>query len=79
MSTVRGGEHVAFLHGAADPDGDCLLADRHVQESRELARAEALLDLLLEAPDEQHLAEELAQQLGRERPLPLYLGHGRQV
>ena len=78
VRTVRGGDDVALLQRAADSHGHCLLADRHVEEPRQLARTEALLDLLLEAPDEQHLAEELAQQLGRERPLPLYLGHGRQ-
>ena len=43
---------------AADADRDGLLPDRDVEEPRELAGAEALLDLLLEAPDEEHLAEE---------------------
>ena len=61
-------------------DGNGLLADRDVQEARQLAGAEALLDLLLETADQQHLAEELAQPLvgqscSRSR-LPLDLGHG---
>ena len=43
-----------------------LLPDRDVQKSRELAGAEALLDLLLEPADQEHLAEELAQQLLRD-------------
>jgi hypothetical protein len=32
----------------------------------QLAGAEALLDLLLEAPDQQHLAEEVAQRSSRQ-------------
>ena len=71
VRAVRGGDHVAVLERAADADGARLLADRHVQEAGELARAEALLDLLLEAADEEHLAQELAQLLLREVPLPL--------
>ena len=39
------------------------LPDRDVEEPRELAGAEALLDLLFEAADEEHLAEEAAQHL----------------
>jgi hypothetical protein len=46
-----------------------------VQETRELARAEALLGLLLEAPDEQHLAEELAQEIFGNCALLFDLGH----
>ena len=63
VRAMRRGEDVAVLHRLADADGDRLLADRDVEEARQLARAEALLDLLLEAPDEQHLAEEVAQRL----------------
>jgi hypothetical protein len=37
------------------------LSDRDVQEPRQLTSAEALLDLLLEAADEEHLAEEPAE------------------
>ena len=57
------------------PDGAGLLADRDVQEPGQLARAEALLDLLLEAPDQEHLAEELAQELLRDGAFLLDLGH----
>jgi hypothetical protein len=38
-----------------------------VQEARQLAGPEALLDLLLEPPDEEHLAEEILELLPRER------------
>src|SRR4029079_18213433 len=56
--------------------GDRLLPDRDVQEPRQLARPEPFLDLLLEAPDQEHLAEELAQPLlGERSPLALDLGH----
>ena len=65
VRAVRGGDDVTLLQRAANPNGNCLLTDRHVEEPGQLARAEALLDLLLEAPNEQHLAEELPQQLGR--------------
>ena len=58
VRAVRGGEDVAVLERLADADRDRLLADRDVQEARQLAGAEPLLDLLLEAPDQQHLAEE---------------------
>ena len=62
------------------PDGDGLLADRDVQEARQLAGAEPLLDLLLEAPDEQHLAEEVPQALGRDgRPFSSTLPRRRQA
>ena len=58
------------------PTVDGLLADRDVQEARELAGAEALLDLLLEAPDQQHLAQELAQRLLVQGAFLLDLRHG---
>ena len=48
---------------AHTPRRDRLLPDRDVQEAGQLAGAEALLDLLLEAADHEHLAEELAQAL----------------
>ena len=60
MRAMRRGDDVAFLQRAADADRDGLLADRHVQESGQLSGPEALLDLLLDAPDEQHLAKEVA-------------------
>ena len=61
----------------ADADRDRLLADRDVQEAGQLAGAEPLLDLLLEAPDQQHLAQEVAQPLLGQRSLrfPLDLRH----
>ena len=52
----------------ADPGRDRLLPDRDVQEPGQLAGAEALLDLLLEAPDQEHLAEEVAQRVLRDPP-----------
>ena len=77
MRAVGRGDHVAFLERAADADGAGLLPDRDVEEAGQLSRAEPLLDLLLEAPDEQHLAEELAQELLGDSPLLLHLGHSR--
>ena len=72
-------EDVALLHRLAHPDRRRLLPDRHVQESRQLAGTEALLHPLLEAADEQHLPQELAQRLFAERALLLDLGHGSAV
>ncbi len=69
MGAVGRGEHVAVLHRRADADLGRLLADRDVQEPGQLAGAEALLDLLLEAPDQQHLAQELAQPLLARAPV----------
>jgi hypothetical protein len=63
VRAVRRGKDVAVLHRLADADRDPLLADRDVQEAGQLARAEALLDLLLEPPDQEHLAQEVAQPL----------------
>jgi hypothetical protein len=75
VRTVCGSDHVALLERAADADGAGFLADRDVQETGELARAEALFDLLLEASNQQHLAEEIPQLLLGNRPLLLDLGH----
>jgi hypothetical protein len=71
-------DDVAVLQRAADPDGTGLLTDRDMQEAGQLPRAEALLHLLLEPPDEQHLAEELAQLGVAERGLLLDLRHSGQ-
>ena len=66
VRAVRRREDVAVLHRAADADADRLLADRDVQEAGQLAGAEPLLDLLLEAADQQHVAQELRQLLLRQ-------------
>ena len=50
---------------AHTPRGDRFLADGDVEEAGQLTGAEALLDLLLEPPDQQHLAEQLAQAVAR--------------
>ena len=76
VRTVGRRDDVPLLQRAADADGDGLLADRHVQEPGELARTEAFLDLLLEAADQQHLAEEVAEVRARKRPFLLNLCHG---
>ena len=78
VGAMRRREDVPLGHRARHADGHRLLADRHVQEARQLARAELLLDLLLEAADEQHLAVELPQAFLREPALPRCtgLGHG---
>ena len=69
------GEDVPVVHRLADADRDRLLADRDVQEAGQLAGAELLLDLLLEAPDQQHLAQELAQPLLGQASFRLDLRH----
>jgi len=79
VGAMRRGEDVTVVQRLADADRDRLLADRDVQEARQLAGAEALLDLLLEAPDQEHLAQELAQALLGERPFSLDLRHGLSV
>ena len=78
VRAVRRRDHVAVLERAADADGARLLADRHVQEARQLAGAEALLHLLLEPADEQHLAQDVGEIALRERRLCLHLCHGAQ-
>lgn len=75
MRTVRGGEHVAFVHRLTDADRDRFLADRDVEEAGKLARAELLFDLFLEAPDQEHLAQEIPQRLLVQRSFLLDLGH----
>jgi hypothetical protein len=69
---VRRSDNVAVLEGPADADRNSLLADRDVQEARQLSSTESFLDLLLEATDEQHLPKELLQAF-RGHCLPLFL------
>jgi len=68
VRAVRRHDDVAVFERAADADGNRLLADGDVQEARELACAETVLDLLLEPPDQEHLTEEVPQIALRERP-----------
>ena len=75
VRAVGRGEDVAVLHRLADADLGRLLTDRDVQEAGQLAGAETLLDLLLEAPDQEHLAQEVAQPLLGQRPPLLDLRH----
>ena len=70
VGAVGRGDDVFAREGRAHARGDGLLPDRDVQETGELTGAEPLLDLLLEAPDEQHLPEEAAQPLLRYAPSP---------
>jgi hypothetical protein len=67
---VGRGDDVVALERGADARGDRLLSDRDVQEAGELARAEALLDLLLEPADEEHLSEEALEHLLGDAPTP---------
>ncbi len=60
MRAVGRGDDVAVFERAAHSDRDRLLADRDVKEAGQLAGTKALLDLLLEATDEKHLAKEVA-------------------
>ena len=76
VGPVGGGDHVAVLERAADADGARLLADRDVEEAGELAGAEALLDLFLEPPDQQHLAQDVRKVGLREARRVLHLCHG---
>jgi len=78
MRTMCRGNDVALLQRTADTDRNGLLPDRHVQEARQLTGPEPLLDLFLEPPDQQHLAEEVAQIRLRERPFLFDLRHGPQ-
>src|SRR2546423_6061277 len=77
VRAVGRGDHVAVAEGAADADCNCLLADRDMQEPGQIARAKTLLDLLLEPPNEKHLAEELAQRLLRDPAALLDFRHWR--
>ena len=51
VRAMRRREDVVVAERLADADGDRFLSDRDVEEARQLAGAEALLDLLLEASD----------------------------
>ena len=70
VGAVGRGDDVFARESRAHARGDGLLPDRDMQEAGELAGAEPLLDLLLEAPDEQHLPEEAAQPSFDTRPPP---------
>jgi hypothetical protein len=63
---MRRPDHVVVGERVANADGDGLLADAGVQEPGEVACAEALLDLLLEPPDQQHLGQERDELLAGE-------------
>src|SRR5579885_2045731 len=76
VRTVRRGEDIAVLHRLAHADRDRLLPDRDVQEAGKLAGAEALLHALLEAADQQHLPQEVPQEVLADGALPLDLRHG---
>jgi hypothetical protein len=53
---VSGDHLIAVLRGHLHADDDCLLADVEVAEAADQAHAVHLAGLLLEAPDQQHLA-----------------------
>ena len=65
VGTMCRGDYIVALERGAHARGSRLLADRDVQEPRQLAGAESLLHLLLEAADQEHLAEEAAEHLFR--------------
>ena len=79
MRAVRRRDHVGRLERLADPDGDALLADRDVDEAGDLARHVLLLDLLLDAPDDEHLVEEREQLLAGECLFLFDSGHRRRT
>jgi len=72
VRAVRRGDDVVLLERLAHTHRDGLLADRNVEESGQLTGSEALLHLLLETADEQHLPEELLQ-ASTGRNLPFFL------
>ena len=76
VGPVRRSDHVAVCECSTDADRDRLLPDRHVQEAGEITCPEALLDLLLEPPDQQHLPQEAQKLLAGEDRLLLDSGHG---
>jgi hypothetical protein len=78
VRAVGRGENVAVVHRLADADRDRLLGRSPRAGTRQLAGAEALLDLLLEAPDQEHLAQELAQPFLGEPSFRLDLRHWRE-
>ena len=61
------GDQVLFAERTTDADCDRFLSYAGVQETSKVAGTEALLDLLLEPTDHEHLAQELAQSLARKR------------
>src|SRR5437763_5337525 len=71
------GDHVSVGERPADADRPRLLPDRDVQEPRQLPGSEALLDLFLETPNQDHLPEQLAQGLFGAPAAPLDFRHGR--
>src|SRR5205085_6361905 len=75
VGAMRRAEDIAVVHRLADADVGGLLTDRDVEEAGQLAGAEPLLDLLLEPADQQHLPQQLAQPLLRQRTSFLDLGH----
>jgi hypothetical protein len=82
VRAMRRRDDVARLERCADAARHRLLADRDVEEAGQLSRAEALLDLLLEATDHEHLPQQVVQALivqrrSRGTRLSLHLGHGR--
>jgi hypothetical protein len=76
VGPVRRSDHVAVFQCPANADRDSLLPDGDVEEAGQLAGAKALLDLLLETANEEHLAQEILQTVGRCRLLAfLQPGH----
>ena len=79
VRAMGGTEDVTVLHRGAvqTPTSAASLADRDVQETGKIPGAETLLDLLLEAPDQEHLAQEpRGSRSPREPALLLHLRHG---
>ena len=72
VRAVRRGDDVVLLERLADADRDRLLTDGDMEESGQLTGAEALLHLLLETANEEHLPEEFLQ-ASAGRNLPLFL------
>src|SRR5262249_51070781 len=78
VGSMRGCDHVAVLERPADADGAGFLPDRDMEKARQLARTEALLDLLLEATDQEHLPQDVPQFGLREARSLRHLCHGGQ-
>ena len=76
VGAVRRADHVAVFQCPADADRDSFLPNGNMEESGQLAGAKALLHLLLETANQEHLAQEILQTVGRCRLLAfLQPGH----
>jgi len=75
VRAVGRGDHVAGRERGAGADCHGLLADCDVNKAGDLAVPVALLDLLLELPDQEHLLQEASELAGLRGGHEIKLGH----